>query len=160
MPKPKMDQNLPSTRPSNESDLKNAAIHFGKALSSMLNLTKIIILGHDTQAGVKLVKQTFNQSFEPKKNTKEAKEEQKKYETEMKSYLSKSVKSGFSELKNIAVELSSSCFSLLKSLTKGIAAGVSSLHSTTTYFKSRLHDQKIEGVKNDNDNTLNGPRPK
>ena len=78
----------------------------------------------------------------------------------MKSYVSKSVKSGFSELKNIAVELSSSCFSLLKSLAKAVAAGVSSIHSTTPYFKAKLHDQKIEGVKNDKDNTLNSPRPK
>lgn len=160
MPKSKINPNLPSASLSKESDLKNAAIHFGKALSSMVNLTKIIIVGHDAKAGVKLVRQTFNQSFEPKKNTKEAQEEQEKYDTEIKSYLSKSVKSGFSELKNIAVELSSSCFSLVKSLAKGVVAGVSSLHSTTTYFKSKLQEQKNDAVEKRVLKEPEGPRLK
>ena len=142
---------------SDESELKNAAIHFGKAIISMANLTKIILVGHDSKTGFKLVKQTFDKSFDPKQNKPEAKKEQQKYETEMKSYLSKSVKSGYSELKNIATQSISFCTSLLKILTKGLSAGVSSIHSTTQYFKSKLHDQKIEV---ENDHKPEGPRPK
>ena len=166
MPSSKEIKKSLETHPSSEPDFKNAAIHFGRALSSVANLVKIIVIGDDAQVAGKLLKQTFSKSYEGKFSSLSAISKEKEYLNEVQQYTSSSFKSGLSELKNVAVELTLACFYLLKGLTK-VAVAVASisanlaLKSIVPEFKSKLHQQQLECKTISVEDAPNeGPRPK